>query len=67
VPVGNVTIPPNHPVPEVGAVVDVRFLYAFKESNSLYQPVYLGQRKDIEPHECILSQLKFKPSAEEES
>lgn len=66
IPVGNVTIPPNHPVPEVGTVVEVRYLYAFRESNALYQPIYLGRRKDIEPHECILSQLKFKPAEPEE-
>ncbi|MGH7973296.1 MAG: RNA ligase family protein, partial [Limisphaerales bacterium] len=64
--IGNVTIPPNHPVPPVGAVVEVRYLYAFKESNSLYQPTYLGQRTDIEPHECISAQLKFKPADREE-
>jgi bifunctional non-homologous end joining protein LigD len=66
VPVGNVTIPPNHPVPPVGAVVEVRYLHGFKESNSLYQPTYLGQRKDIEQHECILAQVKFKPNGSEE-
>jgi bifunctional non-homologous end joining protein LigD len=59
IPVGNVTIPVNQPVPEVGWVVEIRYLYAFKESNALYQPVFLGRRKDIEQHECILSQLKF--------
>jgi bifunctional non-homologous end joining protein LigD len=41
-------------------VVEVRYLYAFKESNALYQPVYLGPRKDVEVHECVLSQLKYK-------
>jgi bifunctional non-homologous end joining protein LigD len=65
-PVGNVTIPANHAVPEVGAVVEVRFLYAFKESNALYQPVYLGPRKDVEAHECVLSQLKYKASGSDE-
>ena len=64
--VGNVTIPPNQPVPAVGAVVDVRYLYAFSESKSLYQPTYLGQRNDIEQHECISAQLKFKPGEAEE-
>ena len=63
--VGNVTIPANHPVPKVGAVVEVRYLYAFKESNTLYQPVYLGLRSDVEQHECVLSQLKFKGEEEE--
>lgn len=57
--VGNVTIPPNHPVPTPGAVVEVRYLYAFP-GGSLYQSVYLGPRPDIEPEECALDQLKFK-------
>ena len=65
VQVGNVTIPPNHPVPSVGTVVEVRYLYGFKESKALYQPTYLGVRNDIEQHECILSQLKFKPTEDE--
>ncbi|NBV25538.1 MAG: WGR domain-containing protein, partial [Proteobacteria bacterium] len=39
--VGNVTIPPNQPVPKVGAVVEVRYLYAYPDG-SLFQPVYLG-------------------------
>ena len=58
---GNVTIPPNHEVPEVGQVVEVRYLYAFRESGVLYQPVYLGPREDVTPGECVTDQLKFKP------
>ena len=65
--VGNVTIPVNFQVPEVGQVVEVKFLYAFRESNALYQPIYLGARKDIELHECVLSQLKYKTGESEES
>ena len=65
VPVGNVTIPPNHAIPNVGAVVEVRYLYAMPGSRSLYQPVYLGARSDIGQHECVVSQLKFKPEEEE--
>lgn len=56
---GNVTIPPNHAVPNVGAIVEVRYLYAFR-GGSLYQPVYLGERDDIDPTECVVNQLKFK-------
>jgi bifunctional non-homologous end joining protein LigD len=58
---GNVTIPSNHQVPKVGTVVEVRYLYAFKESGVIYQPVYLGQRSDIDPSECVVEQLKYKP------
>jgi len=57
---GNVTIPANHEIPTVGTVVDARYLYAAKESRVLYQPVYLGPRDDVDPGECLVSQLKFK-------
>ena len=63
-PVGNVTIPPNHKVPSVGAVVEVRYLYAYPDG-SLYQPVYLGERSDVTPEECVVSQMKFKATEEE--
>ena len=66
IPCGSVTIPPNFNVPAVGEVVERRCLYAYRESNALYQPVYLGPRKDIEQHECVLSQLKYKGTGEED-
>ena len=66
VPVGNVTIPPNFNVPAVGEVVETRYLHAIPESNALYQPVYLGPRKDVEHHECVLYQLKYKGTGEDE-
>lgn len=60
-PVGNVTIPANHEVPQLGAVVEVRYLYATSGS-ALYQPIYLGVRSDVEAPECTAAQLKFKAS-----
>jgi len=57
---GNVTIPANHEIPPVGAVVETRYLNAAKDSGVLYQPVYLGPRDDVDPGECLVSQLKFK-------
>src|SRR5208283_149316 len=57
---GNVTIPANHQIPPVGAVVQIRYLYAFRDSLALYQPVYLGERDDVDPGECLVSQLKYK-------
>lgn len=57
---GNVTIPANYDIPKVGMVVEVRYLYAFKESGVLYQPVYLGPRDDVVPAECRVWQLKYK-------
>ena len=62
---GSMTIPPNRPVPHVGQVIEVRYLYAFKESGRVYQPVYLGVRLDVSPTECVTRQLKFKSSEED--
>jgi bifunctional non-homologous end joining protein LigD len=65
VPSGNVTIPPNYKVPVVGDVVEARYLYAFRESGSIFQPVYLGKRDDITAIECTVAQLKYKAAGEE--
>lgn len=59
---GNVTIPANQSIPEVEAIVEVRYLYAFPESGVLCQPVYLGLRNDVDTAECTTTQLKFKPT-----
>ncbi len=61
---GNVTIPPNHRIPVIGCVVEVRYLYG-TDAGILYQPTYLGERTDVEQHECVRSQLKFKTAGEE--
>lgn len=61
--VGNVTVPANQPIPKVGDIVEIRYLYAYK-GGSLYQPVLLGVRDDLDPHDCTIDQLKYK--AEEE-
>ena len=59
-PAGNVNIPPNQDIPQIGSVVEVRYLYAFRESGSIYQPFYLGLRDDIPADECTVDQLKYK-------
>jgi predicted DNA-binding WGR domain protein len=63
--IGNVTIPANHKVPPVGAVVEIRYLYAYRDG-SLFQPVYLGERSDVRQEECVVSQMKFKRDDEED-
>ena len=63
-PVGNVTIPPNQPVPNLGAVVEVRYLYAVPDG-SLFQPVYLGERSDVDVTECVVSQIQLKRDEDE--
>lgn len=57
--VGNVTIPPNKDVPEPGAVIEVRYLYAYR-GGSLYQPTYKEPRDDVGHDECVETQLKYK-------
>ncbi len=57
--IGSVTIPANHEVPTPGTVIEVRYLYAYL-GGSLFQPVYLGARGDIDPSECTADQLKYK-------
>ena len=59
--VGNCTIPTNHPFPETGAFVEIRYLYAFR-GGSLYQPVYKGERGDKSETDLYES-LKFKDEA----
>jgi len=65
IPVGNVTIPPNHAIPDAGDIVEVEYLYAYR-GGSIYQPVYRGKRTDLNLGACKLSQLKFKPEGDED-
>lgn len=62
VDVGNVTIPANKTKPATGALVEVRYLYAYR-GGSLYQPVYLGERDDADVDS--LEALKYKPESED--
>ena len=60
---GNVTIPPNHVIPAVGRIVEVRYLYCTGIGGSLYQPFYLGERDDVRVEDCTVErqQVKYKP------
>ena len=60
--VGNATVYANQPIPKVNDVVEVRYLYWYPDG-SIYQPVLLGIRTDVEPEECTISQLKAKPES----
>lgn len=55
--VGNVTIPPNKDIPEKDSLVEIRYLYAYR-NGSLCQPVYLNERDDVEVDSTSL--LKYK-------
>lgn len=58
VAVGNVTIPPNAEVPAVGALVEVRYLYRAGAQGALFQPTYLGERKDLTREAATLRQIQ---------
>jgi bifunctional non-homologous end joining protein LigD len=62
--VGNVTIPGKAPIPAVGSIVEVRYLYAYP-GGSLFQPVCLGARDDISTEACTVSQLKYKAAEDD--
>jgi len=66
VAVGSVTIPPSQQIPKAGSVLEVKYLYAFP-GGSLFQPVCLGLRDDIDPAACTIGQLKYKGGEDEEA
>lgn len=65
VDVGNVTIPINRDVPTLNDIVEVQYLYAYR-GGSIYQPIYLTKRTDIDLKDCTLKQLKYKPEEDDE-
>lgn len=57
--VGKCTIPANYDIPDVGALVEVKYLYAYREG-ALYQPIYKGLRTDLQGKDAHIKQLKYK-------
>ena len=66
VDIGRVTIPANYDIPQPRAIVEIEYLYAFP-GGSLFQPVYLGERDDIDASACTAKQLKLKPETDEDA
>jgi len=64
-PVGNVTVYPNQEIPAQGSIVEVKYLYYF-QGGSLFQPVLLGERDDLDLSDCVVSKLKVKREEPEE-
>ncbi|MBW3243659.1 hypothetical protein KUV57_13385 [Epibacterium sp. DP7N7-1] len=60
--VGNVTIPANADVPAQGALIDVKYLYAY-QGGSIYQPTYKCLRTDIPETDCRMDRLHYKGEA----
>jgi len=63
---GSITIPPNYDVPEPGDIVEVKYLYVVAEGGSLYQPIYLGKRDDVDASECTIKKQHIKYKAVDE-
>lgn len=59
--VGNATVYPNQDIPELNSIVEIKYLYAYP-GGSLYQPIFLKPRHDVDASECLCSKLKYKPS-----
>lgn len=59
VDMGKVTIPANFDIPDVGALVDVRYLYAHP-NGKLHISTYRGVRDDLDISACTQAQLKYK-------
>lgn len=57
--IGNVTVLANQSIPAIGALVEVRYLYAHR-GGSLIQPVLMRERNDVDESACTTTQLKFK-------
>lgn len=66
IPVGNVTVYPNQEIPEMLTIVEVKYLYYFP-GGSLFQPILLGVRDDINIDDCGVSKLKAKRGELEEA
>lgn len=62
VKIGNVTIPANKEIPEPGQIIEVKYLYTVP-NGSLYQPIYLKERTDLDYSDCSITQLKYKNEA----
>ena len=56
VPMGSVTIPASASIPAVDSLVEVRFMYRY-EQGFFEQPVYMGQRNDLERTDAVLTQV----------
>jgi len=59
---GNVTIPANKAIPKSGQIIEVKYLYTVP-NGSLYQPIYLKERTDLDYSDCSITQLKYKNKA----
>ena len=58
--VGNLNVPGNRPVPSLGGLVEVRYIYAFPDTKNLFHGTLLKQRDDLKMADCTVDQLQYK-------
>lgn len=56
---GKVSVPVNHELPQVDELVEVQYLYCYRDG-CIFQPVYLGKRNDSDLTDATTSQLIYK-------
>ena len=62
--VSTVKIADKYDVPADGAIIEVRYLYAYP-GGGIAQPAYFGKvRTDVRPQDCTTAQLKWKAGAD---
>ncbi len=61
---GKCSVPTNKKLPEIGAVVEVKYLYAYL-GGAIAQPVFKEERTDVDVEECLMSQIIYKQGQEE--
>jgi bifunctional non-homologous end joining protein LigD len=62
VPVGDCSIPVDRSVPDVGMLIEVRYLYAFPDSKRLFQTTLLRVRDEHHVRVDQLADLHYKPT-----
>lgn len=62
--VGNCTVSQKADLPQIGCVVEIRYLN-YRAGGSLYQPTFLGIRDDVDAEECVIGQLRHKAKEED--
>ena len=56
---GKVSVPVNHELPNIGELVEVQYLYAYK-GGAIFQPVYKGKREDSDLTDATMTQIVYK-------
>lgn len=65
VAVGNVTIPVNASIPAPETLIDVKYLYAYPNGGSLFEPSFKRVRTDLTELDCSIEKLSYKKGSDQ--